>query len=79
MLIVDNCVGSFGNQVPNGIPIFPFMGDKQDRELPLLATYIRKVVSAGDRLLESNASTFGLGSIRFCKDSTHYVSSLSPN
>lgn len=79
MLIVDNCVGSFGNQVPNGIPILPFTGDRQDRELPLLSAYIKKIASAGEQLLEANAKAFGLSSIRFCKDPTHYVKSLPSN
>jgi CTD small phosphatase-like protein 2 len=79
MIIIDNCVGSFGNQIPNGIPILPFTGDRQDRELPQLAAYIRKLATAGDRLLEVNAAAFGLGSIRFCKDASHYVKSLPSN
>ncbi len=79
MLIVDNCVGSFGNQIANGIPIMPFTGDRQDRELFQLASYIRKLAATEDRLLEANAAAFGLSSIRFCKDATHYVSSLLAN
>lgn len=79
MLIIDNCVGSFGNQVANGIPIMPFTGDHQDRELFQLSSYIRKLTASGDRILEANAAAFGLSSIRFCKDASHYVSSLPAN
>lgn len=77
MLIIDNCVGSFGNQVANGIPIFPFKGDRHDVELPLLVSHIRRVTAAADMLL-TNAASFAVADIRFCKDASHYLASLTP-
>lgn len=75
MLIVDNCVGSFGNQLSNGIPILPFRGDKNDRELVHLAQHIRRVVKKPN-FVEANSAVFGLSNIRFCKDPAHYVEQL---
>jgi CTD small phosphatase-like protein 2 len=36
MVIVDNCVSMFVNQLKNGIPILPFEGEMGDTELKLL-------------------------------------------
>ena len=32
VLLIDNCIHSFGYQLDNGIPILPFFKDKDDRE-----------------------------------------------
>ena len=37
MLIVDNLVTSFANQLEYGLPIRAFINDKKDKELPFLA------------------------------------------
>eukprot|EP00347_Sterkiella_histriomuscorum_P001849 403370443 len=42
ILIIDNRVCSYGFDFENGIPIKDFMGDKNDRELLYLTSYIRK-------------------------------------
>jgi CTD small phosphatase-like protein 2 len=76
MLIVDNCVGSFGNQLPNGIPILPFDGNKNDRELSHLAKYIKKVLSSPNPVA-ANAAAFDLQNLRFCKDPQHYIEELA--
>jgi CTD small phosphatase-like protein 2 len=75
MLIVDNCVGSFGNQLANGVPILPFDGDKNDRELVHLGKIIRKLV-ARDNLVQDNSRLFGLSTIRFCKEPRNYLEEL---
>jgi len=36
MIIVDNCISMFVNQMKNGIPILPFEGEMGDTELKLL-------------------------------------------
>lgn len=76
MLIVDNCVGSFGNQLQNGIPIMPFEGNKDDVELTHLARYIREAVSRPNPVA-FNSSVFGLQDLRYCKDTQQYIHDLA--
>ena len=76
MLIVDNCVGSFGNQIPNGIPILPFDGDKDDKELQLLERHIRQI-SQQEHIVRANAEVFMLDRIRTFKDPKHYAEQLA--
>lgn len=78
MLIVDNCVGSFGNQVPNGIPILPFEGDKNDRELIHLSSYLKQVLKSPTPV-ETNRQVFKIDSIRFCKTPQQYLEALHPS
>lgn len=40
ILIIDNLLNSFALQPQNGIPIFPFEGSKEDRELKYLIKVI---------------------------------------
>ena len=75
MLIIDNCVGSFGNQLSNGIPILPFEGDLNDIELLYLLKHIRWVTSQPN-IIEANSAVFDLGNIRFCRDPNQYVDKL---
>lgn len=42
IIIIDNKVSSYGFDFENGIPIKDFMGDKNDKELLYLTSYIRK-------------------------------------
>ena len=78
MLIIDNCVGSFGNQVQNGIPILPFEGDKNDRELVHLTTYLKEILKTSNPV-EVNRQVFKIDSIRFCKTPQQYLDGLHPS
>lgn len=48
MLIVDNLSHSFAYQIDNGIPILPWYGDPNDKELKYLMKYLIKLVSFKD-------------------------------
>ena len=59
MLIVDNALYSFGFQIENGVPIYPFTDDKADQELEELCEYLEKVDFAEDvRVFNSNQFMF---------------------
>lgn len=74
-MIVDNCVGSFGNQLAHGIPIQAFTGDQNDKELLYLSRYLKTVFSKDDPVAD-NQSIFGLNKIRFCKEVSQYIQGL---
>jgi hypothetical protein len=79
MIIVDNCMGSFGQALGNGIPILAFEGDPNDRELLLLKDYLVGLsLLSADKFVETNRSTFLLEKIRFCKEPSQYLNML-PN
>ena len=40
MILVDNSINCFYNQLENGIPILPFYNNKEDSELKDLLEYI---------------------------------------
>lgn len=74
MLIVDNCVGGFANQVRNGIPIFPYEGQNNDKELLLLKDYIQKLTRMKEgTLAENNSKTFKLSKLRYFTDPQEYI------
>lgn len=62
MLIVDNLVHSFGQQVDNGIPILEYNGNPQDEELFYLEKYLLNCSKSQD-LREFNKSSLKLGDI----------------
>lgn len=73
LLIVDNCVGGFANQVRNGIPIFPYEGQDKDKELLLLKDYIQGLSKMKGTLAENNQKVFKLNKLRYFTDPQGYV------
>lgn len=47
-IIVDNSAGSYCFQLDNGVPILPFLGEKNDTELLLLGEYLSHLTSMPD-------------------------------
>ena len=43
MIIIDNTAGAFAFQVNNGVPIVPFINNKNDRELLQLIPFLRSL------------------------------------
>lgn len=62
ILIVDNAVYSFGEQVDNGIPITPFKEDPRDTEFLHLIKYLEMCAEVHD-VREINRKAFQLGKI----------------
>lgn len=62
LIIIDNCVSSFGFQLNNGIPIIPFYDNTNDEELHHLKTYL-EVMSKQEDVREQNKYAFQLESI----------------
>lgn len=56
MIIVDNAVYSFGNQLSNGIPITPFKDDKDDKEFICLMNYVVAIKDADDLRIPNRAA-----------------------
>lgn len=48
MIIVDDKISSFANQLSNGVPISPFIGTKNDMELGNLWLFLRQIVFSDD-------------------------------
>lgn len=48
IILVDNASYSFANQPTNGVPIFPFSSDYQDRELVDLQAYLDLLLRSDD-------------------------------
>lgn len=48
VIIVDNLVGSFANELYNGIPILPFYGDRNDDQLAKLLPFLLHLVGVKD-------------------------------
>lgn len=48
ILLVDNAAYSYGFQPFNGIPIIPFLGNKEDAELLFLSEYLNWIKDAED-------------------------------
>ena len=57
MLIIDNFVYSFAFHLENGIPMVPFFGDKEDKEMIKLMKYV-KSISDKDDVRSANNSIF---------------------
>ncbi len=47
-LLVDNSAFSYAFQIDNGVPILPFLGEKNDTELLLLAEYLEALTEHSD-------------------------------
>jgi CTD small phosphatase-like protein 2 len=62
MLIVDNLVHSFGEQVDNGIPIIEYNGNPTDQELVYLEKYLIDCSKSSD-IKEFNKEYLKLGDI----------------
>lgn len=62
VVMIDNSVWSFAAQLDNGIPILPWTGDPEDKELRELAAYLGKLSLAED-VRAVNRETFKLQSI----------------
>lgn len=62
MLIVDNLVHSFGQQVDNGIPILEYYGNQEDRELLYLEKYLLECAKYSD-VREYNRTCLKLSNI----------------
>jgi CTD small phosphatase-like protein 2 len=48
VLIIDNYVYSFAFHLENGIPIVPFLGEKDDQELIKVIKYINSIQNRDD-------------------------------
>lgn len=48
IVIVDNAIYSFINQLENGIPIIPFRWDREDDQLDRLIEYMPKLANESD-------------------------------
>ena len=48
MIIIDNSIISFMNQLDNGIPIKEFKGESNDKELPNLILFLNSIKNAND-------------------------------
>jgi CTD small phosphatase-like protein 2 len=59
ILIVDNAVYSFGDQIDNGIPITPFKEDPRDTEFLNLIKYLERCADVYD-VREINKKAFQL-------------------
>ena len=73
MLIVDNTPTVYSSHFDNGVPITPFFGDDQDRELEALAAYL-VTLSESDDLARSNREYFKFEALNkgtSFKDSLH--------
>ena len=62
VLLVDNAVYSFGEQLENGIPITPFKEDPRDTEFLNLIKYLDKIKDVED-VREYNNKAFSLRKI----------------
>lgn len=59
MILVDNAVWSFGDQLSNGIPIIPFKFDKTDEEFIYLKNFLKDIHQCQD-LREPLKAAFSL-------------------
>ena len=67
VIIIDNATHWFGFQVDNGIPIIPFIDDKNDRELVHLYYFLKRIARIDDfRPILMN--TFNLSQLRIPKN-----------
>jgi hypothetical protein len=62
ILFIDNYVYSFAFQLENGIPVVPFMGDPNDKELIKIIRYL-KFVSGSEDMRIHNKRLFQLKKI----------------
>ena len=46
--MIDNSAFSFGEQIENGVPILPFIYDKNDNELVKLQNYLELLLESYD-------------------------------
>ncbi len=68
MIIVDNTVSSYYLQMENGVPIFDFEGDPNDRALLHLTVYLKGLLYEQD-VREKISVDFGLPKKRALVDS----------
>eukprot|EP01017_Pseudomicrothorax_dubius_P033273 TRINITY_DN4447_c0_g1_i4.p1 TRINITY_DN4447_c0_g1~~TRINITY_DN4447_c0_g1_i4.p1 ORF type:complete len:360 (+),score=82.99 TRINITY_DN4447_c0_g1_i4:385-1464(+) len=61
-IIVDNLAHCFGFQIPNGIPILEWHGEKGDTELKFLADYLKDLANH-DNFVKKNDEFFKLESL----------------
>lgn len=59
IVIIDNSVLSFAYQLKNGIPILPYINNKNDNELRILVSYLMHLSQFED-IQEENAKAFRL-------------------
>ena len=59
MIIIDNWVHSFANQIDNGIPILEWEGDMNDKELIYIQNYLIEI-SRCENITEFNGNTLKL-------------------
>ena len=48
VILVDDCIASFANNINNGVPILPFMGDAKDKELLKLLDFLMETANVAD-------------------------------
>ena len=73
VVIVDNCVGGFANQLRNGIPILPFEGEQNDKELLYLKNYLLELNQQDGCFADNNQKTFKLNQLRYFSDANEYI------
>lgn len=59
IVIIDKSIISFALQIENGIPILPFVNNKQDNELQILVNYLTYLYKYED-IVDENRKIFGL-------------------
>ena len=59
VLFVDNHIFSFAANLPNGIPVVDFLGNRDDCELLKVANYAI-ALSTADDIMTANDDIFGL-------------------
>lgn len=61
IILVDNAVYSFGFQLDNGIPIFPYIKGKDDKQLLYLKEYLKSI--AGKEIIPDLKKTFQMSNL----------------
>ena len=59
VLFVDNHIFSFAANLPNGIPVVDFLGNRDDCELLKVANYVNSLSQHSD-IMKANDEIFGL-------------------
>ncbi|CAD8096856.1 unnamed protein product [Paramecium sonneborni] len=75
IILVDNSAYSFAFQVENGIPIIPYLDDKNDKELIHLQHYLNHVVQFDD-VRSQNNRIFNLKIVQNCVSISEAVKQL---
>ncbi|CAD8114538.1 unnamed protein product [Paramecium sonneborni] len=75
IVLIDNSAYSFAFQVENGIPIIPYLDDKNDKELLHLQHYLKHVLQFDD-VRSQNNKIFNLKIVQNCVSITEAIKKL---